>query len=140
MVYDKFVQIGRVCRVNYGEDANRLCVIVDVLNHSTMLVDGPKKLTGVGRKKVPLRWLSLTEFVLPNLAPSASSKVVREAFAKEGIAAKFAATPSGRRIAQQTRRAVLTDFERFQVSSLKKKRNRAVRLEMFKMKKAAVKK
>ncbi len=32
MGYTRFVEIGRVCLINYGDDAGKLCTIVDILD------------------------------------------------------------------------------------------------------------
>lgn len=32
MGFTRFVEIGRVCLINYGEDAGKLCTIVDILD------------------------------------------------------------------------------------------------------------
>lgn len=44
-VYTRYVEVGRVALVNYGEDTGKLCVIVDIVDQNKALVDGPKSLT-----------------------------------------------------------------------------------------------
>jgi hypothetical protein len=56
------VEIGRVCLINYGDQAGKLCTIVDVIDQNAALVDGPQALTGVHRQSMSLRNLSLTPF------------------------------------------------------------------------------
>ena len=34
MGYSRFVEIGRVAMINYGDDYGKLCVIMDVLGHN----------------------------------------------------------------------------------------------------------
>ena len=34
MGYSRFVEIGRVAMINYGDDYGKLCVIMDVLDHN----------------------------------------------------------------------------------------------------------
>jgi ribosomal protein L14E/L6E/L27E len=34
MGYSRFVEVGRVAMINYGEDYGKLCVIMDVLDHN----------------------------------------------------------------------------------------------------------
>ena len=37
MGYSRFVEIGRVAMINYGDDYGKLCVIMDVLDHNRAL-------------------------------------------------------------------------------------------------------
>jgi len=34
------VEVGRVCCINYGPDAGKICVIVDIVDQARALVDG----------------------------------------------------------------------------------------------------
>ena len=38
--YTKFVEVGRVARINFGVDAGKLATIVDIINDKRVLVDG----------------------------------------------------------------------------------------------------
>ena len=57
--YTRFVEIGRVCLINYGPDEGKLCMIIDVVDQNKALVDGP--MTGVVRQMMPFKRLSLTD-------------------------------------------------------------------------------
>ena len=46
MSFTRFVEIGRVVLINYGEDAGKLGTIVDVVDNGRALVDGPTAITG----------------------------------------------------------------------------------------------
>jgi len=46
------IEVGRVCMKLVGREAGRKCVIVDVMDKSFVMVTGPKKLTGVKRRRV----------------------------------------------------------------------------------------
>ena len=46
------VDVGRICVKLSGREAGRKCVIVDVMDKSFILVTGPKKITGVRRRRV----------------------------------------------------------------------------------------
>ena len=59
--FNKYLEIGRVCLINYGPDAGKLCTVLDFVDHNRVLVDGPLKLTGVGRQSIPIRWIVLTK-------------------------------------------------------------------------------
>jgi large subunit ribosomal protein L14e len=45
------IEIGRICVKVSGREAGRKCVIVDVVDKSFVLITGPKKVTGVRRRR-----------------------------------------------------------------------------------------
>ena len=62
MTFKRFVEVGRVALINYGPDINKLCTIIDVVDQTRVLVDGPTRVTGVSRQIVPLKRIALTDF------------------------------------------------------------------------------
>jgi large subunit ribosomal protein L14e len=46
------IEVGRVCMKLVGRETGRKCVIVDVMDKSFVMVTGPKKVTGVKRRRV----------------------------------------------------------------------------------------
>ncbi len=54
------VEVGRVCVKLSGREAGQKCVIVDVIDKNFVLVTGPKKLTGVKRRRTNLKHLEPT--------------------------------------------------------------------------------
>ena len=61
MSFVRFVEIGRVCLINYGPDAGKLCTIIDVIDNNRALVDGPESVTGVHRHAINLKRIQLTD-------------------------------------------------------------------------------
>ena len=57
------MEAGRVAYINYGEDNGKICVIVEIINGTKVLIDGPS--LGVSRQSISLRRLILTDFHLP---------------------------------------------------------------------------
>ena len=45
------IEVGRICVKLAGRETGRKCVIVDVMDKSFVLVTGPKKVTGVKRRR-----------------------------------------------------------------------------------------
>lgn len=45
------IEVGRVCVKRFGREAGKRCVIVDVMDKSFVLITGPKKVTGVRRRR-----------------------------------------------------------------------------------------
>jgi large subunit ribosomal protein L14e len=55
------IEVGRVCVKVAGRETGRKCVIVDVMDKSYVLVTGPKKVTGVKRRRVNINHIAPTE-------------------------------------------------------------------------------
>ena len=45
------IEVGRVCTKLLGREADKNCVIVEVVNKNFVVVSGPKELTGVKRRR-----------------------------------------------------------------------------------------
>jgi len=59
------IEVGRVCVKVAGREYGRKCVIVDVMDKSFVVVTGPKKVTGVKRRRVNINHVAPTEDVIP---------------------------------------------------------------------------
>ena len=46
------IEVGRICLKLVGRENGRKCVVIDVMDKSFVLVTGPKKVTGVKRRRV----------------------------------------------------------------------------------------
>ena len=55
------IEVGRVCVKVAGRESGRKCIIVDVMDKSFILVTGPKKVTGVKRRRVNINHVAPTE-------------------------------------------------------------------------------
>ena len=51
------IEIGRVCMKQKGRETGKKCVIIDIMDKSFVLVTGPKKVTGVKRRRVNISHL-----------------------------------------------------------------------------------
>jgi large subunit ribosomal protein L14e len=72
-------EIGRLCIKTAGRDSNKKCVIVDVLDNNTVLIDGETR-----RRKCNIRHLEPLQKVI-KLNKGASHADVKNAFAELGI-------------------------------------------------------
>ncbi|XP_031561497.1 60S ribosomal protein L14-like [Actinia tenebrosa] len=134
MVYNRFVEVGRVALINCGADEGKLCVIVDVVDQNRALVDGP--CTSVCRQAINFKYLSLTDFKI-KVSRSARSGPVKKAFEKEDIQGKWENTAWSKKLTMRKKRTTLTDFDRFKLKLAKQKKNRILRSEVKKLKKEA---
>lgn len=55
------VEVGRICLKIAGRETGKKCVIIDVMDKSFALVTGPKKVTGVKRKRVNLNHITVLQ-------------------------------------------------------------------------------
>ncbi len=55
------VEVGRICVKTAGREIGKKCVIIDVMDKSFALVTGPKKVTGVKRKRVNLNHITVLQ-------------------------------------------------------------------------------
>ena len=83
------IEVGRICVKQLGREAGKKCVIVDVIDKSFVLVTGPKKITGVKRRRVNINHVSPTEDSIPITRGASDDEVIKmlEATGKlEGMA------------------------------------------------------
>ena len=76
--------VGRICVKLAGRDARGKCVIIGVVDKNTVMVTGPKKLTGVRRRKVNISHLALTPHKI-DIREEAGDEEVLEAIKKAGL-------------------------------------------------------
>jgi large subunit ribosomal protein L14e len=55
------VEVGRICLKIAGRENGKKCVIIDVMDKSFAIVTGPKKITGVKRKRVNLNHITVLQ-------------------------------------------------------------------------------
>ena len=119
------MQPGRVAFINYGEDYGKQVVICDIADSNRVLIDGEN----FPRMVYPLKRLSLTRMTVPITRGARTAQLVKVC-KKEGLAAKWAAMPAAKKLAQREARGNLTDLERFQVMVNRRKKAAAVRKQV----------
>ena len=120
MGFKKFVEVGRVALINYGDDYGKICVIVDIAGPTEVLIDGPK--LGVARQLINLRKLSLTALTI-KINKGARTGTLQDAILKEKLIEKWANTTQALKLKKKAIREKLNDFERFQVMVLHRRRS-----------------
>lgn len=128
MPFQRYVEPGRVALVAEGALKGKLVSVVDVIDQTRALVDGPG--SGVPRQQIRLNQLHLTKFRLkyPFTAPT---RVVRKAWIDAKLNEKWAESQWAKNLANKEKRAQMTDYDRFKLSAARVKRNRA-RTAVFK--------
>ncbi|CAK85710.1 unnamed protein product (macronuclear) [Paramecium tetraurelia] len=135
MVLGKFVEVGRVVKINYGPQEGKLATIVEILNDKRVLIDGPT--TGVQRQVIPIRRLTLTKFNLKGATRGARTGVITKAIKKSDPFAQYAQTIAAKKVAKKALRAKLNDFDRFRVMILRKRRSALLSTQLKSLKKNA---
>jgi len=110
MVFTKFVEVGRVAMINYGEETGKLCTIVNVINGNLALVDGPQNVTGVHRQKINFKRLTLTDIKV-KIPLNARQKTLAKAFEEEKVIDAWNASPMKRKMDKAEKRASLSKFK-----------------------------
>eukprot|EP00301_Raphidiophrys_heterophryoidea_P024340 c7872_g1_i1.p1 GENE.c7872_g1_i1~~c7872_g1_i1.p1 ORF type:complete len:170 (+),score=47.09 c7872_g1_i1:39-548(+) len=123
--FNKFVQIGRVVLHNNGRYEGKLSVVVDVVDHHRILVDGPQ----VPRHVESVNDVTLTSIVL-HVARTVTHAKLSEVFTAEKVADRFKESSLAKKIEKRHIRANMTDFDRFRVMVAKHKRNSEVRKQV----------
>ncbi|XP_063535259.1 large ribosomal subunit protein eL14 [Cydia strobilella] len=128
MPFARYVEPGRVALVADGRLKGKLVSVVDVIDQTRALIDGPG--SGVPRQQIRLNQLHLTKFRLsfPFTAPT---RVVRKAWTDAKLNEKWAESQWAQKLANKEKRAAMTDYDRFKLTSARVKRNRA-RTAVFK--------
>lgn len=114
------METGRVAYVADGSNRGKLVAIVDVIDQTRALVDGPE--SGVPRQELRLNQLHLTKFRIP-FAHSARTKVVRKAWKDAEISKKWEESSWCKRVQNVAKRREMNDFDRFKLRRVRKHRN-----------------
>ena len=77
------IEIGRICIKEGGRECCRKCVVIDVMDKSFVLITGPKKVTGVKRRRVNINHLVPTPDKI-DVKRGASDEEVSSALQAEG--------------------------------------------------------
>ncbi|MBU5575298.1 MAG: 50S ribosomal protein L14e [Candidatus Aenigmatarchaeota archaeon] len=82
------LDIGDVCLKVCGREAGKLCVIIDKVNENYVIISGPKKLTGVRKRKCNIMHLEPIGIKL-KIEKNAEDSILEEEIKKIGILDKI---------------------------------------------------
>lgn len=125
MPFKRFVEVGRVCLVTYGPYEGKLCVILNVIDQSHVLVDGtPAGDAGTPRMGISLKRVMLTDLKVP-IKLNATAKKLKVAWDEEGTMAAWEESSWAKKRKRHAIRKMLTDFQRFEAMLARKERSDA---------------
>ena len=133
MVFERFVEVGRVVLINYGPEKGKLATIIDVVDSNKALIDGPEDLTGVSRQIISFKRLALTDYKV-TIGASARAKTIKAAWVKADVQCKWDSSSWAKKLQAKKTRASANDFQRFQVMVARKQRSAIVAKKMKEMK------
>ncbi|CAI5967995.1 unnamed protein product [Closterium sp. NIES-65] len=122
MPFRRYMEVGRVCMVNFGPMYGKLVVVVDIIDQNRALID----FTGMERQQINFKRLSLTDITI-DIPKAASKKELRAAIEAGEVQSKWEASSWGRKLLIQKKRAALTDFERFKIAAARSQKAKAVK-------------
>jgi large subunit ribosomal protein L14e len=83
------IEVGRVCFKQFGREAGKRCIIIDVMDKSFVLITGPKKVTGVRRRRTNINHIEPTQIRL-ELTRGASDEEITSALESAGMLEEMA--------------------------------------------------
>lgn len=131
---EMLLELGRVVYVNYGPLAGKAAVVVDIVDGSKVVIDGPG--LNVERQVISTKRLELTKFRLGSFKKEDKRSALQKKIEEFGVQKRFESCGLGKRIVKQKRRAELSDFERFQAMVLRRRLSKTVRTHVNKNRKA----
>lgn len=133
-VRQRFVEMGRVLLVNYGDQTGKLGVVIDIINENSVLVDGVHGSDEYvsSRQVIKLTWVSLTDIVV-DIAREPKQTEVKAACSS--LLSDWNATAWAKKIAMKKKRTSMTDFQRYKLQAAKTAKSKLFRAELAKAKK-----
>merc|ERR1712160_216341 len=116
-----FVEIGTVCCFNYGPNAGKIGVILDIMDSNKVLFDGPE----ITRGLASLKHLSITPIKCNSLV-LAKPRLPSNLWKNKIFKANGTKLLGPKKIVSADTRLNLTDFDRFKVMLLRKEKSRIV--------------
>jgi len=83
------IEVGRICVKQVGRETGKKCVIIDVMDKSFVLVTGPKKVTGVRRRRTNINHIEPLEVKI-EVTRGASDEEVTSILEAAGILEEMA--------------------------------------------------
>jgi len=123
-LFNRFVEIGRVVLINFGEYEGKIAAILDVIDANSVVIAGPS--SGVPRHPISLKRLQLTDISVTfrrNPRPKTLEKAWNEARVQE----QWDRTSWARKLASRKRKSELNDFDRFKAVVAHQKRSKLIR-------------
>ncbi|KAF8821563.1 ribosomal protein RPL14 [Cardiosporidium cionae] len=131
VLFNRFIEAGRLCVIQFGPDYGKLCFIVDVINENRVLVDGES----VSRQAIPIKRLALTDMKV-SIPRGVRTRTLKRVIKESDAITKFNSTSWGKKMIYHSRKAKMTDFDRFKLMAIRTQRAVIKRREINKLKRS----
>lgn len=134
------MEVGRVVLFSKPSPyEGRIAVIVEIIDHKRVLVDGPSEVEGksVPRHAAALSNLALTPVLLEKLPRAIGNGPLKKKWEEAEIEKKWEETQYAKNRGKSAKRRTLNDFERFKVMRLRKQVRYEERKALAKIKASA---
>ncbi|EJK48626.1 hypothetical protein THAOC_32560, partial [Thalassiosira oceanica] len=111
----------------------KIATVIDIVDQNKCLVDGPEEITGVKRQMISYKRISLTDMTV-KIQRSARAKQLKAAWKEGDTLAKWEGSSWAKKLAAKSKRASLSDFDRFKVMVAKKQKSRIIAAKMKELK------
>ena len=77
------VEVGRICVKITGREAGRKCIVLNIIDENFVLITGPRKVSGVKRRRVNISHIEPTEVKIDIMREATDEEIV-QALTKTG--------------------------------------------------------
>jgi large subunit ribosomal protein L14e len=82
------IEVGRICIKRKGREKGKYCIVVKEIDKNFVLITGPKKLTGIKRRRCNILHLEPTQYFL-EIKEEMSDEEILKLFEKENLIKKL---------------------------------------------------
>jgi large subunit ribosomal protein L14e len=82
------IEVGRICIKRKGREKGKYCIVVKEIDKNFVLITGPKKLTGIKRRRCNILHLEPTQYFL-EIKEEMNDEEILKLFEKENLIKKL---------------------------------------------------
>jgi len=123
-LFTRFVEIGRVVLITYGEYEGKIAAILDVIDANSVVVAGPT--SDVPRHPISLKRVQLTDIIVP-FRRNPRSNTLAKAWNQNRIQEQWDNSSWGKKLDSRKRKAEMNDFDRFKSMVAHQQRAKLIR-------------
>merc|ERR1739838_1302368 len=124
MVYNRFIQPGRIVFVSTGKYTGKLVVVADVVDHGRALCENP--VGGVPRQVFRFQDGNLTDLKI-KLPHGARGGAIRKQYVAEDVDGQWEKTAWAQKLKKRADKRNLSDFGRFKEKVAKQQKARKIK-------------
>jgi len=123
-LFTRFVEIGRVVLITYGDYEGKIAAILDVIDANSVVVAGPS--TGVPRHPISIKRIQLTDIVVP-FRRNPRTKTLEKAWNQQRVQEQWDNSSWGKKLISRKRKSEMNDFDRFKAVVAHQQRAKLIR-------------